>query len=95
MARWKAYAGSKLCNVLYAAELSKRYGAGGVVGLAVRPGPVRTRIVRHSLLMRLLFAVAYPLLTPVEEVRSRFLAADTAAVAGSHETIRETSPPMA
>lgn len=68
--KWKAYAGSKLCNVLYAAELTKRFGSAGsgVVGIAVRPGTVGTSIVRHSLLMRLLFAVAHPLLTSVEEV---------------------------
>lgn len=75
MKRWGAYAGSKLCNVLYAAELTKRYwrregddGGGQVWAVAVRPGTVRTNIVRHSLLMRLLFAVANPLLTSTEKV---------------------------
>lgn len=74
MKRWGAYAGSKLCNVLYAAELTKRYwrregddGGGQVWAVAVRPGTVRTNIVRHSLLMRLLFAVANPLLTSTEK----------------------------
>ena len=68
--RWRAYARSKLCNVLYAAELTKRYcGEGsGVVGVAVRPGTVATNITRHSFLLRFLFAVAHPLLTPVEKV---------------------------
>lgn len=68
--RWRAYAGSKLCNVLYATELTKRYGGegSGVVGVAVRPGTVGTSIVRHSLLLRLLFSLAYPLLTSTEEV---------------------------
>lgn len=68
--KWKAYAGSKLCGVLYAAELTKRYGGegSGVVGVAVRPGTVATSIARHSLLLRLLFSVTQPFLTSVEEV---------------------------
>lgn len=68
--KWKAYAGSKLCSVLYAAELTKRYGGegSGVVGVAVRPGTVATGIARHSLLLRLLFSLTQPLLTSVEEV---------------------------
>lgn len=74
LARWKAYAGSKLCNVLYAAELTRRYGGGdvggdgGVIGVTVRPGTVATGIVRHSLLLRLLFAAVHPLLTSPEKV---------------------------
>lgn len=68
--KWKAYAGSKLCGVLYAAELTRRYGGegSGVVGVAVRPGTVATGIARHSLLLRLLFSVTQSLLTSVEEV---------------------------
>ncbi len=68
--KWRAYAGSKLCNVLYAAELTKRYGGeeSGVVAVAVRPGTVWTGIARHSPLLRVLFALAYPLLTSVEKV---------------------------
>ena len=68
--KWKAYAGSKLCGVLYAAELTRRYGGegSGVVGVAVRPGTVATGIARHSLLLRLLFSLTQPLLTSVEEV---------------------------
>lgn len=81
MGRWAAYAGSKLCNVLFAAELSKRYGGKGsdgdgvpeVVGVAVRPGTVRTGIVRHSPFMKLLFALGYPLLTSTEKVCCYFV----------------------
>lgn len=70
--KWKAYAGSKLCNVLYAAELTKRYGGeeSGVVAVAVRPGTVSTGIARHSALLRLIFALAYPFMTTVEKVRA-------------------------
>lgn len=69
--KWQAYAGSKLCNVLYAAELTKRYGGeeSGVVGVAVRPGTVWTGIARHSPLLKVVFALAYPFLTSVEQVR--------------------------
>lgn len=68
--KWQAYAGSKLCNVLYAAELTKRYGGeeSGVVAVAVRPGTVWTGIARHSPLLKVLFTLAYPLLTSVEKV---------------------------
>ncbi|CAM9473731.1 unnamed protein product, partial [Hapterophycus canaliculatus] len=67
--KWKAYAESKLCNVLYAAELTRRYGGddSGVVAVAVRPGTVGTAIVRHSPLLRLFFALASPFLTSVEK----------------------------
>ena len=68
--KWQAYAGSKLCNVLYAAELTKRYGGeeSGVVAVAVRPGTVWTGIARYSPLLRAVFALAYPFLTSVEKV---------------------------
>lgn len=90
MGRWAAYAGSKLCNVLYAAELTKRYGGkdsdgGGVaevVGVAVRPGTVRTGIVRHSFFMKLLFALGYPLLTSTEKVCCYFVVVVTWAQRG-------------
>ncbi|CBJ48398.1 putative oxidoreductase [Ectocarpus siliculosus] len=67
--KWQAYAGSKLCNVLYAAELTRRYGGedSGVVGVAVRPGTVRTAIARHSPLLRFIFTLVQPFLTSVEK----------------------------
>lgn len=70
LGKWKAYAGSKLCNVLYAKELSRRYGAdgSGIVGVAVRPGTVRTGIARHSTVLRVLLTLMYPFLTSVEKV---------------------------
>lgn len=56
--------------MLYAAELTKRYGGeeSGVVAVAVRPGTVWTGIARHSPLLRAVFALAYPFLTSVEKV---------------------------
>lgn len=69
--KWQAYAGSKLCNVLYAKEMTRRYGGeeSGVVAVAVRPGTVWTGIARHSAGLRVVFALAYPFLTSVEKVR--------------------------
>ncbi|CAM9331257.1 unnamed protein product [Pylaiella littoralis] len=94
--KWKAYAGSKLCNVLYAAELTKRYGGeeSGVVAVAVRPGTVSTGIARHSALLRLIFALAYPFMTTVEkagEVVAR-AAIDPYAAPGAYydKAIRKT-----
>lgn len=70
---WQAYADTKLCNVLHAAELTRRHGDraanDGLFGVAVRPGTVRTGIVRHNLLLKLLFTAARRLLTSIEEVR--------------------------
>ena len=53
----QAYADSKLANVLFTFELSRRYGPGGPTAVALHPGVLATRIWNHnrnalSLLMR-------------------------------------------
>ncbi len=45
---WKAYAQSKLANVLHAQELARRLQGTGVTCVSVHPGWVRTRLVRNS-----------------------------------------------
>ncbi|KAG2435989.1 hypothetical protein HYH02_011702 [Chlamydomonas schloesseri] len=51
---WWQYARSKLCNVLFTAELQRRYGSsgggrGGIIATAVSPGLVDTGIFRYLL----------------------------------------------
>lgn len=45
---WRAYAQSKLANVLHAQELAKRLDPDRVFAASVHPGWVRTRLARHS-----------------------------------------------
>jgi NAD(P)-dependent dehydrogenase (short-subunit alcohol dehydrogenase family) len=43
---WRAYAQSKLANLLYARDLAARFGASGITAVSVHPGWVRTNLVR-------------------------------------------------
>ena len=44
---WRGYANSKLCNILFMRELSKRLQGSGVVVNALCPGPVDTSATRY------------------------------------------------
>ena len=46
---WKAYAQSKLANVLHAKELAERLEGTGVSAVSVHPGWVRTNLIRHTM----------------------------------------------
>lgn len=46
---WRAYAQSKLANLLHAKELARRLEGTGVTAVSVHPGWVRTRLIRHSM----------------------------------------------
>lgn len=46
---WKAYAQSKLANLLHARGLADRLGDKGVTAVSVHPGWVRTELMRHSM----------------------------------------------
>jgi NAD(P)-dependent dehydrogenase (short-subunit alcohol dehydrogenase family) len=46
---WRAYAQSKLANLLHARELSRRLQGTGVTAVSVHPGWVRTNLMRHSM----------------------------------------------
>ena len=46
---WKAYAQSKLANLLHARELARRFGDRGLVAVSVHPGWVRTNLIRNSM----------------------------------------------
>ena len=45
---WKAYAQSKLANLLHAKELARRLDGTGVIAVSAHPGWVRTELARHS-----------------------------------------------
>ncbi len=46
---WRAYAQSKLANLLHAKELARRLEGSNITAVSVHPGWVRTRLIRHSL----------------------------------------------
>ena len=46
---WRAYAQSKLANVLHAKGLVLREGHTGLTAVSVHPGWVRTRLIRHTI----------------------------------------------
>ncbi|MBK8959507.1 MAG: SDR family oxidoreductase [Proteobacteria bacterium] len=51
----KAYAQSKLCNVLFARELARRHGGDGLLSWSLHPGPVGTNIMGRGLVNRTLY----------------------------------------
>ena len=46
---WRAYAQSKLANLLHARQLAKRLNDSGVTAVSVHPGWVRSPLIRHSM----------------------------------------------
>ena len=58
---WARYGMSKLANVLHAAEITRRYGDAGVVGVSLHPGNIMaTRLKRHFGLGMLGTMLTYP-----------------------------------
>lgn len=56
-----AYGQAKLCNILHAKELQRRYGERGISAYSLHPGTlVPTAIGRHSLVARLLIQAIRP-----------------------------------
>lgn len=51
----KAYAQSKLCNVLFSRELARRHRDDGLMSFSLHPGPVGTNIMGRGLLNRTLY----------------------------------------
>ena len=60
---WRAYAQSKLANLLHARELPRRWEGTGVTAISVHPGWVRTNLIRHSMPLWLQNSIIRPLLT--------------------------------
>ena len=56
-----AYGQAKLCNVLFAFELNRRWASDGITGTALHPGAmIATEITRSTLAGRLLFKLVRP-----------------------------------
>jgi NAD(P)-dependent dehydrogenase (short-subunit alcohol dehydrogenase family) len=65
--RWRAYANSKLANILFTRELAKRLDSAKVVGNCAHPGVVRTRFGNEGgALLRVGFAFIRPFLISPE-----------------------------
>ena len=45
--KWRRYGQSKLANIVYAAELARRYGKDGLQAVSVHPGVVKTGLVSN------------------------------------------------
>jgi NAD(P)-dependent dehydrogenase (short-subunit alcohol dehydrogenase family) len=59
---WKAYAQSKLANLLHARELARRLEGTGVTAVSVHPGWVRTPLIRSTMPVWLQDVLLKPLL---------------------------------
>lgn len=66
----KAYAQSKLCNVLFARELARRHGDEGLLAFSLHPGPVGTNIMGRSWLRRTLYRLVGAYMSPRRGART-------------------------
>ena len=66
----KAYAQSKLCNVLFARELARRHGGEGLLSFSLYPGPVGTNIMGRGLLNRVLYRMIGAYMSPRRGART-------------------------
>ena len=62
---WQSYKQSKLANVLFALELSNRYGDSGITAVSVEPGFVRSEIFRELKSGSNLISIAIVFLMPL------------------------------
>lgn len=58
--KWGAYGQSKLANILFSRELSKRLAGTGVVSNSLHPGAVTTELSRHMGIERYILSVFRP-----------------------------------
>lgn len=66
-----AYNNAKLCNVLFATELGRRWQSRGISVFAVHPGNmVSTNLPRNWFLIRLLFAIVRPFTKSLQQAAS-------------------------
>lgn len=71
-ASFKAYGVAKLCNVLFAAELSRRAEKAGITGVSLHPGALLpTEIARHSISSRIVTQCARPFTKTIPQAAAR------------------------
>ena len=66
----KAYAQSKLCNVLFTRELARRHGGDGLLSFSLHPGPVGTNIMGRGLVNRTLYRLIGAYMSPKRGART-------------------------
>ena len=97
---WRAYANSKLANILFTRELARRLEGSAVTANCAHPGLVRTRFGREAgLPMRVAVTLARPfMLSPPRGARTIIYLATSPQVAGAtggyyvKGQLREPSP---
>lgn len=73
-ASFKAYGVAKLCNVLFASELSRRNESEGIAGVSLHPGAlIATGIARHSISSRIVTQCARPFTKSVPQAAARIV----------------------
>ena len=89
-----AYGKAKLCNVLHARGLQRRFASDGLVAVSLHPGAlVSTSIGRSSLLARVAIALARPFTKSVEQAAATTAFCVTSAAVepgGYHRDCRPT-----
>lgn len=66
----KAYGQSKLANVLYAREFSRRYSKEGITAYALHPGMVGTNIAGRSLIRRTIYKLLGGIMSPARGAKT-------------------------
>lgn len=87
---WRAYGQSKLCNILFAKELARRFEGTDRTANAIHPGVIQTNLARHmNPLVKAGFALGNPLFlkSPPEGAATQTYVAvhpDAASVSGEY-----------
>eukprot|EP00656_Telonema_subtile_P046905 TRINITY_DN5355_c0_g1_i1.p1 TRINITY_DN5355_c0_g1~~TRINITY_DN5355_c0_g1_i1.p1 ORF type:complete len:261 (+),score=71.95 TRINITY_DN5355_c0_g1_i1:173-955(+) len=54
---WSNYGLSKICNVLHAKELQRRYGEEGITAVSLHPGVIKTELARNNTGAKIFYGV--------------------------------------
>jgi retinol dehydrogenase-12 len=97
---WRAYANSKLANILFTRELARRLEGTGVTANCAHPGMVRTRFGRQARMpMRAAVTLARPFLLSPQRGASTIVylatSAEVAAATGGYYVKRQRREPSA
>jgi len=62
-----AYGTSKMCNILFASEVQRRFGSQGVTAYSLHPGVISTNLAHNSWWFSLYYAISRPFQKSVEQ----------------------------